>query len=139
MSYWILKTEPSTYSFADLQKSKTTVWDGVKNPLALKHLRAMQVGDEVLIYHSGSEKAAVGTARVTKAAYQDPKKSDPKLVVVELRAGTALPAAVPLSMIKQDAAFKELALVRMPRLSVVPATAPQWKRLLALAATATSK
>ncbi|HSD31720.1 MAG TPA: EVE domain-containing protein, partial [Gemmatimonadales bacterium] len=78
MSYWILKTEPSTYSFADLRKAKITVWDGVKNPLALKHLRTMQVGDEVLIYHSGGEKAAVGTARVTKAAYPDPKQSDEK-------------------------------------------------------------
>jgi predicted RNA-binding protein with PUA-like domain len=139
MSYWILKTEPSTYSFADLRKAKTAVWDGVKNPLALKHLRTMQVGDEVLIYHSGGEKAAVGTARVTKAAYPDPKKPDPKLVVVELRAGTALPAPVPLSMIKQDAAFKDLALVRMPRLSVVPATAAHWKRLLQLASAPTSR
>ena len=133
MSYWILKTEPSTYSFADLQKAKTTVWDGVKNPLALKHLRAMQPGDEALIYHSGSEKAAVGTARVTTAAYPDPRKADPKLVVVELRAGDSLPAPVPLSVIKRDPAFKDLALVRMPRLSVVPATAAQWKRLLQLA------
>jgi predicted RNA-binding protein with PUA-like domain len=139
MSYWILKTEPSTYSFADLQKAKTTVWDGVKNPLALKHLRAMQVGDEALIYHSGSEKAAVGMARVTKAAYPDPKKTDPRLVVVELRAGAPLPAPVPLSVIKGDPAFKDLALVRMPRLSVVPATAAQWRRLLRLAASATSR
>lgn len=133
MSYWILKTEPSTYSFADLQKAKTAVWDGVKNPLALKHLRAMQVGDEALIYHSGGEKAAVGTARVTKAAYPDPKQSDEQLVVVELRAGEPLPVPVTLSVIKGDPAFKDLALVRMPRLSVVPATAAQWKRLLLLA------
>jgi predicted RNA-binding protein with PUA-like domain len=139
MSYWILKTEPSTYSFADLQKAKTAVWDGVKNPLALKHLRAMQVGDEVLIYHSGSETAAVGTALVTRAAYPDPKQSDAKLVVVELRAGTPLPAPVSLAVIKRDAALQDLALVRMPRLSVVPATAAQWKRLLRLASAATSK
>jgi predicted RNA-binding protein with PUA-like domain len=138
MSYWILKTEPSTYSFADLRKAKTAVWDGVKNPLALKHLRAMQVGDEALIYHSGTEKAAVGMARVMKAAYPDPKQSDEKLVVVELRAGEPLRAPVTLSVIKGDPAFKDLALVRMPRLSVVPATASQWKRLLALASTATS-
>jgi predicted RNA-binding protein with PUA-like domain len=111
----------------------------VKNPLALKHLRAMQVGDEALIYHSGSEKAAVGMARVTKAAYPDPKKADPRLVVVELRAGAPLPAPVPLSVIKGDPAFKDLALVRMPRLSVVPATAAQWRRLLRLAASATSR
>lgn len=133
MSYWILKTEPSTYSFADLVKAKTAVWDGIKNPLALRHLRAMAPGDEVLIYHSGAEKAAVGLARVTKRAYPDPGKRDPKLVVVDLRAGPALPAPVPLAAIRADPAFRDLALVRMPRLSVVPVTAVQWKRLLVLA------
>jgi predicted RNA-binding protein with PUA-like domain len=133
MSYWILKTEPSTYSFADLARAKTTVWDGVKNPLALKHLRAMAVGDDVLIYHTGAEKAAVGLARVTKRAYSDPKKKDSSLVVVDIRAGAALPSPVPLAAIRADPAFRDLALVRMPRLSVVPATPAQWKRLLHLA------
>src|SRR5262245_22050247 len=94
MSNWILKTEPSTYSFDNLVKQKTAVWDGVKNPLALKHLRAMQPGDEVLIYHTGDEKAAVGLARVTKAAYPDPKLKNPKLVVVDLKAGAKLPTPV---------------------------------------------
>lgn len=133
MAYWILKTEPSSYSIDDLLRQQTAVWDGVKNPVALKHLRAMQPGDEVLIYHTGDEKAVVGTARVTKAAYPDPKKQDPKLVVVELRAGDRLPAPVALSMIRSDPLFKDLALVRMPRLSVVPASAAQWKHLLQLA------
>jgi predicted RNA-binding protein with PUA-like domain len=132
-AYWILKTEPSTYSIDDLVRQKTAVWDGVKNPLALKHLRAMQPGDAVLIYHTGDEKAVVGTATVTKAAYPDPKKKDPKLVVVDLRAGGRLPAPVPLSAIKSDPQFKDLALVRMPRLSVVSASPGQWKRLLQLA------
>lgn len=132
MSYWILKTEPSTYSFDDLVKQKTAVWDGVKNPLALKHLRGMQPGDEVLIYHTGDEKAAVGLARVTRAAYPDPKLKDPKLVVVDLKAGAKLAAPVPLATIKADPVFKDLALVRMGRLSVVPATAAQWQRLLRL-------
>ena len=132
MSYWILKTEPSTYSFDDLQREQTAVWDGVKNPLALKHLRAMQAGDDVLIYHTGDEKAAIGFARVTKAAYPDPKKQDPKLVVVNLRAGTRLGAPILLATIKADPALKDLALVRLPRLSVAPATAAQWKRLLDL-------
>ena len=136
MSYWILKTEPSAYSFDDLAGEKTAVWDGVKNPLALKHLRAMQPGDEVLIYHTGDEKAAVGLARVTKAAYPDPKKKDPKLVVVELKAGPPLKTPVTLAIIKADPAFKDLALVRMPRLSVVPATAAQWQRILRLAGSA---
>jgi predicted RNA-binding protein with PUA-like domain len=132
MSNWILKTEPSTYSFDDLVKQKTAVWDGVKNPLALKHLRAMQPGDEVLIYHTGDEKAAVGLARVTKAAYSDPRQKDPKLVVVDLKAGGKLPTPVTLATIKADPAFKDLALVRMGRLSVVPATPAQWQRLLRL-------
>jgi predicted RNA-binding protein with PUA-like domain len=132
MSYWILKTEPSTYSFDDLVKQKTAVWDGVKNPLALKHLRGMQPGDEVLIYHTGDEKAAVGLARVARAAYPDPKLKDPKLVVVDLKAGAKLATPVSLATIKADSVFKDLALVRMGRLSVVPATATQWQRLLRL-------
>ena len=129
MSYWILKTEPSTYSFDDLLSQKTAVWDGVRNPLALKHLRAMQPGDQVLIYHTGDEKAIVGTAEVTSAAYPDPKAKDPTLAVVDLKAGKRVPRPVPLSEIKADPAFKDLALVRMPRLSVVSATAAQWQRL----------
>ena len=132
MSYWILKTEPSTYSFGDLVKQKTAVWDGVKNPLALKHLQSMHPGDDVLIYHTGDEKAVIGFARVAKAAYPDPKLKDPKLVVVDLKAGAKLPAPVTLAAIKADPAFKDLALVRMGRLSVVPATAAQWQRLLRL-------
>jgi predicted RNA-binding protein with PUA-like domain len=132
MRYWILKTEPSTYSFADLVREGTAVWDGVKNPVALKNLRTMEPGDDVLIYHTGSEKAAVGLARVTKAAYPDPKKKDPKLVVVQLKALAPLPQPVTLAAIKADPAFKELALVRQGRLSVVPATATQWNHLLRL-------
>src|SRR5215471_12727715 len=100
MSHWILKTEPSTYSFDDLVQQKTAVWDGVKNPLALKHLGEMRPGDDVLIYHTGDEKSAVGFARVTKAAYPDPKQKDPKLVVVDLKAGAKLPTPVTLAAIK---------------------------------------
>jgi len=133
VSYWILKTEPSTYSFDDLVGEGNAVWDGVKNPVALKNLRAMVPGDEVMIYHTGDEKAVVGLARVTKAAYPDPKKKDPKLVVVQLEAGHRLAAPVTLATIKADSTFKEIALVRMPRLSVVPATPAQWRRLLQLA------
>lgn len=136
MNYWILKTEPSTYSFDDLQRDQSAVWDGVKNPLALKHLRAMARGDELLIYHTGDEKAAIGRARVTKTAYPDPKKNDPKLVVVGLAVGARLPTPVTLAAIKADPAFRDLALVRMPRLSVLPASAAQWKRLLKLGGSA---
>jgi len=131
-SYWILKTEPSTYSFDQLEQSKTTVWDGVKNNLALKHIRQMVPGDEVLIYHTGDEKAVVGKALVTAHPYPDPKHHDPKLVVVDLKAAGRLPHAVPLAAIKAERAFRDLALVRMGRLSVVPATPAQWKRLLEL-------
>lgn len=128
--YWILKTEPSTYGFDDLVRDKTTRWDGVKNPLALKHLRAMAPGDPVLIYHTGSEKAVVGLAEVAAPPYPDPRH--PKLTVVDLRAQRRLARAVPLAEIKADAAFKDLALVRIGRLSVVPATAAQFQRLVKL-------
>ena len=131
-AYWILKTEPSAYSFDQLERDGTAVWDGVTNPLALKHLREMQPGDEVMIYHTGDEKAVVGLARVTSAAYPDPKAKDPKLVVVELKAGKRLERPVTLAEIRAEPAFQDLALVRMPRLSVVPATAAQWKKLFAM-------
>jgi predicted RNA-binding protein with PUA-like domain len=121
--YWILKTEPSTYSHADLVKDGTTVWDGVKNPAALRHLAAMQRGDEVMIYHTGSEKAAVGLASVTGEARPD----------VTLRAGRPLARRVTLAEIKADPAFAGSPLVRVPRLSVIPVTAAQWRRLLSLA------
>lgn len=130
MAHWILKTEPSTYSFADLQKAGRAVWDGVANPVALKNLRDMVVGDEVLIYHTGDEKSAVGHAHVVKAAYPDPKQDDPKLVVVDLEAGKPLKSPVTLAAIKADPAFADLALVRQGRLSVVPVPAPLWTRLL---------
>ena len=131
-NYWILKTEPSTYSFDDLEREKTAVWDGVKNNLALKHIREMKPGDQVLIYHTGDEKAVVGMAEVVSAPYPDPKKKDPKLVVVDLKATGRLSKPVTLATIKADTAFADLALVRMGRLSVAPATAPQWKRLTQL-------
>src|SRR5256886_5243089 len=86
LNYWIVKTEPSTYSFDDLARQKTAVWDGVKNNLALKHLRQMKPGDRVLVYHTGDEKAVVGVAEVASEAYPDPKQKDPKLAVVDLKA-----------------------------------------------------
>jgi predicted RNA-binding protein with PUA-like domain len=131
-SYWILKTEPSTYSFQNLVRDRRTTWDGVTNPVALKHIRSMQVGDEVLIYHTGDERAAVGFARVASAPYPDPKLKNEKLVVVDLEAGKPLPQPVTLAQIKADPVFKDMALVRQGRLSVVPATAVEWRRLLQL-------
>src|SRR2546425_8211629 len=103
-SYWIVKTEPSTYSYDDLERQKTAVWDGVKNNLALKHVREMRPGDRVLVYHSGEEKAVVGVAEVTAAAYPDPKQKDPKLVVVDLRvAGGPPPPGAPPPIKKEPA------------------------------------
>ena len=131
-NYWILKTEPSSYSFDDLERDGHAVWDGVTNPVALRNLRSMTVGDALLIYHTGDEKSVIGFAEVTRAAYPDPKKKDPKLVVIELKAGTRLPRPVPLSAIRAEKSLAGLALVRAPRLSVVPADAAQWKKLLSL-------
>ena len=128
--YWILKTEPSTYSFDQLERERTAVWDGVRNPLALKHLGQMRPSDPVLIYHTGAEKSVVGRAEVTRAAYPDPKEKDAKLVVVELKALGRLAKPVPLSVIKADRAFADLGLVRMGRLSVVPATESQFRMLV---------
>lgn len=130
--YWILKTEPSTYSFADLVKAKRAVWDGVANPVALKNLRAMAKGDDALIYHTGDEKAVVGVATILSAAYPDPKQKDPRFVVVDIKAVRPLKRAVTLAEIKADPAFADLALVRQGRLSVVPASAAQWHRLVKL-------
>src|SRR2546426_979292 len=131
-SYWIIKTEPSTYSYDDLERQKTAVWDGVKNNLALKHLRQMKPGDRVLVYHTGDEKAVVGVAEVTSEAYPDPKRKDPKLAVLDVRAVERLPRPVPLAEIKKDRAFADLGLVRMGRLSVMPASADQFNRILML-------
>ena len=129
--HWVLKTEPSEYGFPDLVRDRRTRWEGVSNPVALKHLRSMLEGDDAIIYHTGNEKALVGLARVVSAPYPDPK--NPKLVVVDVEPVKPLPRAVPLAEIKAEPAFAELGLVRVPRLSVVPVEPPQWKRLLAMA------
>ncbi len=131
--YWLLKTEPTTYSFDRLVAEGRAVWDGVRNNLALQHLRAMKAGDRVLVYHSGAEKSVVGTAKVVASAYPDPKESDAKLVVVDISPDTRLPRDVPLSAIKAEPTLAELGLVRNSRLSVMPVTGEQWKRLLAMA------
>ena len=128
-NHWLLKTEPSTYSWADLEREKTAVWDGVSNPVALKNIGAMKVGDDALIYHTGSEKAVVGLARVTKAAYSDPKAKDPRLLVVEIAPVRRMESPVTLQAIKADPEFRESPLVRQGRLSVVPLSDRQFGRL----------
>jgi predicted RNA-binding protein with PUA-like domain len=137
--HWILKTEPSDYSFADLQRDRRTRWSGVSNPVALKHLRSMAPGDEVMIYHTGDEKRIVGLARVAGAPYPDPDAGDERRTVVDVSAGEPLAKPVTLATIKADPAFAELALVRQGRLSVVPVPDQLWKRLLELGGRADSR
>ena len=132
MAYWILKTEPSAYSFADLRRDKRTRWDGITNAQALQHLRVMAAGDECLIYHSGDERALVGYAKVMRAAYVADGQPDPRLVSVDIEAGAALPHPVPLSAIKADGAFSQLGLVRQGRLSVTPVPATAYERLVGM-------
>ena len=133
--YWILKTEPSEYAFADLRRDGRARWDGISNALALKHLRAMRPGDQVLIYHTGDEKRLVGLARVVSEPYPDPETSDERLVVVDLAPGEPLRTPVTLAQVKADPSFADLGLVRMSRLSVIPVPEPLWRRLLEMGAT----
>ncbi len=131
---WLVKTEPTTYSFDDLSRDRRTTWDGVRNALAQQHLRAMRKGDEVLVYHSGTDRAVVGLAKVSQSPFPDPGAGDPKLVAIGLTAGRRFKQPVPLAAIKADPAFDGFALVRNSRLSVMPVSAAAWKRLLALGA-----
>ena len=124
MASYLLKTEPSEYSFADLKRDKKTVWDGVSNPVALKHLRAMQPGDKLIIYETGDQKSAVGTATVLSVDASDQR--NPR---VQIEAGKALPKTMPLSVIKANKTFSDSPLVRQGRLSVVPLTPAQLREL----------
>jgi predicted RNA-binding protein with PUA-like domain len=133
LNRWILKTDSDVYPFDQLERERRTVWDGVSNAVALKHIRTMAPGDELLIYHSGAAKELVGLARVSSAPYPDPKQGDPKLTVVDIEVDRRLPQRVSLARIKADPAFADLALVRMPRLSVIPVAERQWNKLLAMA------
>ena len=124
---WLLKTEPTEYSYDDLEREKRGRWDGVRNPVALRNLRAMKKGDRVLVYHTGGERAVVGTAEVAREAYPDPKAKDERLVVVDVEPRGRLARPVTLAEIKAMAEFAQSPLVRQGRLSVVPITATQWK------------
>ena len=123
-SNYLLKTEPSEYSFADLQRDKETVWDGVHNPLALRNLAAMISGTRLIIYETGDHKSAVGTATVLSVDISNPKNP-----AVKLKAGKPLPKAVSLAQIKSNKLFADSPLVRQGRLSVVPLTEAQYKFL----------
>jgi predicted RNA-binding protein with PUA-like domain len=121
---YLLKTEPSVYSFADLQRENTTIWDGVTNPVALKNLRGMKAGDRLVIYHTGDEKSAVGTATVVSVDTSDAKNPQ-----VKIKVGKTEPRVVTLSDVKANKIFADSPLVRQGRLSVVPLTEAQFKVL----------
>lgn len=116
MNYWLVKTEPDTYSWDDLVKDSKTTWDGVRNFQARSNLKAMRTGDQVFIYHTGDEKSIIGLAKVVKEPYPDPKDKD--WVVVDLAAGKKLKKPVSLSQIKADKRLANMVLVRASRLSV---------------------
>ena len=123
--HYLLKTEPSEYSFSDLQRDKETIWDGVRNPVALRHLREMPAGAKLVIYHTGEERRAVGTARVLAVDAADPK--NPR---VKIEAGKALAQPVSLAEIKAHKAFASSPLLRQGRLSVVPLNEEQYSFLV---------
>lgn len=131
--YWLLKTEPDHYAYANLEQDGRTVWDGVSNNAALKHMRDMRSGDLALVYHTGDERRAVGLAEVVSDPYPDPQANDARLVVVDLRPLHALAQPVSLAAVKADAFFADFALVRQARLSVMPVSQEQWDKLLAMA------
>ncbi len=132
MACWLLKTEPESYSWADLARDGGTEWDGVRNNAAAAHLRAMRPGDRALIYHSGKEKAAVGIAEITRAARKDGDEGN--WVSVAIRPVASLPAPVTLAAMKAEPALAGLPMLRQSRLSVSPVGPEEWKAIKALAA-----
>ena len=126
---WLFKEEPTHYSFDELVKDKQTVWSGVKNPLAQKHLRSVKRGDRIFYYHTGDEKAVVGIAKALGDAYPDPKDSAGKMSVVDVGPVKKLPRPVTLAEIKADSSFKSFPLVRISRLSVMPVSDDEWQRI----------
>jgi len=133
VALWLFKEEPTTYSFQDLQRDGKAVWDGVSNALALKYLRQVRPGDRVWFYHTGKEKAVIGEMTIVGGARSGPKEQSAEPVVVEVEPVRALPRGVPLATIKADPALAEWELVRLPRLSVMPVSEEQWRRIEELA------
>ncbi|AIC17056.1 putative protein of unknown function DUF55 [Nitrososphaera viennensis EN76] len=129
-SYWLFKQEPSTYNYSQLEKDGKTVWDGVANNLALKHLRSVKKGDKAIFYHTGDERQAVGIMEVISDPYPDPKEKDESLVVVDVRPAGRLKKPVTLDQIKADSAFAQWELVRISRLSVMPVPEKLWERIM---------
>jgi predicted RNA-binding protein with PUA-like domain len=133
MAYWLLKTEPDCYSWDSLVRDKRTVWDGVTNGLALKHVRAMKKGDLAFIYHTGDERSVIGVAEVVSNPYSDPKEEDEKLAVVDVKLSRKLLRPVTLAEIKADPAFAGWDLIRLGRLGVMGVPEKMWKRVEELA------
>ena len=133
MNYWLVKSEPSTYSWEQFMKDKKTTWDGVRNYAARIHLRSMKKGDEVLFYHSNEGMEIVGIAKVDKEAYQDPTTDDIKWVAVDLKSHKSLKKPVSLLQVKEDKRLEEMALVRISRLSVQPVAEKEWKIIMEMA------
>jgi predicted RNA-binding protein with PUA-like domain len=133
MNHWLVKSEPAVYSWDQLAKDKQTTWDGIRNYAARIHLRAMKIGDEVFFYHSNEGMEIVGIAKVSKEAYQDPTTDDANWVAVDLKAHKKLKKPVSLLQIKSDKRLKEMALVRIGRLSVQPVSEKEWNLIMELA------
>ena len=132
MAYWLVKSEPFKYSYEQLEKDKQTFWDGVRNYAARNHLKAMKKGDQVLFYHSNEGLEIVGIAKVAKEAYQDPTTDDDAWVVVDLKPYKRIKKPVSLEQVKADKRLKEMALVRLGRLSVQPVTEDEWNVIMEL-------
>jgi predicted RNA-binding protein with PUA-like domain len=129
MAQWLVKEEPENYSYDQLERDRKTVWAGVRNPLAQKHLRTIRRGDRIFYYHTGKEKAVVAVATASSDAYPDPADADEKLFVVDVVPGQKLARPVTLAEIKADKSFASFALVRMSRLSVMPVSDAEWQRI----------
>ena len=133
MAYWLVKSEPSTYSYEQLEKDKETRWDGVRSYAARNHLRSMKKGEEVLFYHSNEGLGIVGIAKVSKEHYHDPTTEEDAWVAVDLKPHKKLKKSVLLDIIKKDKRLKDMALVRIGRLSVQPVTEKEWAAIMELA------
>jgi predicted RNA-binding protein with PUA-like domain len=132
MNYWLVKSEPSVYSWEQFQKDGQTFWDGVRNYAARNHLRSMKKGDQVLYYHSNEGTEIVGIAKVSKEAYQDPTTDETAWVCVDLKPYKSLKKPVSLATVKAEKALKNMPLVRIPRLSVMPVTEAEFEHILKL-------
>jgi predicted RNA-binding protein with PUA-like domain len=131
--HWLVKSEPNTYSYADLERDGRTVWDGVRNFAAATHLKAMAEGDEVLVYHSGDDKAVVGLAKVARTAFKDASDETGRFVAVELAAVRPLKTPVTLAQLKAEPSLAKMEMIRQGRLSVSPVRDEEWRTILRLA------